>query len=457
MAEFTTHIICCAFPFAAFIILLCLAVSIYRQKVTSPGAKISRLNLVIFVLLLSFSMITETVHHFSESIGAEIYEAWSIKFFYSLTFIAVIFFINAISVSVEERHVGGLMERFKHGLWKPGVTLFLQAFALAMALMTFLPSAIPKEEPPLWYNSMYLVFVVLTSIVLAVYFRKALAISKYKRATFAVWGGAITLIGFQFSHFYIEHLEEAYLATASEMPIFNVVYITVSFVAAVMILIGFREKTTLEQFVLPMPTMEVAIGYADAFSTALGLDRRQMAGRKILFEFDPASNYEKAIQDFVAEALANAEPIAVFTSRGSAVHSALSGQESVRFIFLTQSVSAPRVDALTNDILLPASNTSLLLDAFDKVLKACPERNLSIVFDDLSNLVLLMGFKKVYGFVRYALEMLTSENVTCLFLFNPMAHDLEVTSSLRSLFKSQVRFRENRLQIIRLPEALLKA
>jgi len=198
------------------------------------------------------------------------------------------------------------------------------------------------------------------------------------------------------------------------------------------------------------------IGQVDVFSKALGLTHQQMAGKNILFEFDPASDYERIIQNFVTEALANAEPVAVFTRRGSTIHSALSKREAVRFLILTQRVSAPQVDTSTNEILLPANNSPLLLDALNKTLETCPQGNLSVVFDSLSDLVLFNGFEKTYGFVRYALEMLSSEKATSLFLFDPKAHDVKVSSGLRSLFNSQVTFGKEGLRIVRLSESMLK-
>ena len=60
--------------------------------------------------------------------------------------------------------------------------------------------------------------------------------------------------------------------------------------------------------------------YTDAFSKSMGLTHRQVAGRKILLEYDPTSNYQEAIQDFITEALANVEPATVFTRIGSAIH-----------------------------------------------------------------------------------------------------------------------------------------
>ena len=196
---------------------------------------------------------------------------------------------------------------------------------------------------------------------------------------------------------------------------------------------------------------------AEVFSKALRLTHEQVVGKNILLEFDPTSDYERVVEDFVDEALANAESVAVFTSKGSAVYSALSNRSDVKFLILTQRVSTPQADTSENRILLPANNSSLLLDALNKVLKANPERNSNIVFDNLSSLILFTGFKKTYGFLRYALELLALENGTSLFLFDPRAHDVKVSSAFRSLFSGQVTYGKGGLRVVKTPESVLKA
>jgi hypothetical protein len=148
--------------------------------------------------------------------------------------------------------------------------------------------------------------------------------------------------------------------------------------------------------------------------------------------------------------------VAVFTSKGSTIHSTLSNRSNVKFLILTQSVSSPQANSSENKILLPANNSSLLLDALNKALKAYPERNSSIVFDNLSSLVLFIGFEKTYGFLRYALELLALENGTSLFLFDPMAHDVKVASAFRSLFSDQITYGKEGLRVIKMPEPVLK-
>ena len=202
-----------------------------------------------------------------------------------------------------------------------------------------------------------------------------------------------------------------------------------------------------EFFLYPVaPTVGTQL---NAFSKTLRLNHQQMAGRKILLEFDPESHYEKAIQDFVTEALANAEPTVTFTRRGSTIHSSLREQKAVKFFCLTQQVSVPK-EFSENEMLLPSNDTSLMLDVFDKTLKAHPQGVVNVVFDSLSDLVLSVGFEKTYRFMRYAVEMLASSRNTVLFLLNQNAHDPKVTSSLRGLFSDQISFGKEGIQTVKL-------
>jgi hypothetical protein len=197
--------------------------------------------------------------------------------------------------------------------------------------------------------------------------------------------------------------------------------------------------------------------YSDKFAKRIGVNHGYVVGRNLLLEFDPASNYEEAIQDFVLEASANAESVIIFTNRGGTLHTLLNRQENVKFLLLTSFVSVSKNDRHFGEVLVPANNISLLLDALNKAVKNHPDGNLNFVFDNLTNLILQAGFDKAYNFVRYALEMLGSINATSIFLFTPSAHDQKIASSLRSLFSNQITFEKGGLEIIKLPEELMKA
>lgn len=211
-----------------------------------------------------------------------------------------------------------------------------------------------------------------------------------------------------------------------------------------------RVRSFVEQFFL-YPVAPTIQTQSHALSKTLRLNHQQMVGRKILLEFDPESHYERAIQDFATEALANSEPAVIFTRRGSTVHSSLREQKAVKFFCLTQQVSAPK-EFSENEMLLPSNVTSLMLDVFDKTLKAPPQGVVNLVFDSLSDLVLSIGFEKAYRFMRYAVEMLASPRNTVLFLLNQNAHDPKVTSSLRGLFSDLIFFGKDGMKTVKLPK-----
>jgi hypothetical protein len=185
------------------------------------------------------------------------------------------------------------------------------------------------------------------------------------------------------------------------------------------------------------------------FSKALGLDHQQMANRNILLEFDPASNYEEAIRNFATEALANAEPTAIFTRMNSATHSSLREQKAVKLFCLTQQVSVPK-GILENEMLLPANDTSLILDILNKTLKTFPEAKINVVFDSISDLVMSIGFERTYRFIRYAIEMLASPRTTVMFLLNQTAHDPQIVQGFRNLFSNQISYGKEGMQPIKL-------
>jgi len=190
------------------------------------------------------------------------------------------------------------------------------------------------------------------------------------------------------------------------------------------------------------------IEWKEAFSKSVGLTHEQMLGRKFLVEFEPTSTYEKPIKDFVKEALANVESILTFTPRGSVIHTSLAEQPII--FFLMSSVSAPKM-ITENEILLPANNTTLILDSLNKVLETHTSTNVCLVFDSLSELLISVGLEKTYKFTKYALEMLAPQWATALFLFNPNAHDLKTVSSLKSLFRDQLAYRKDGMHVIRIP------
>lgn len=164
------------------------------------------------------------------------------------------------------------------------------------------------------------------------------------------------------------------------------------------------------------------------FSVALGLSHEQMKGKKILFEFDPTTPYERSIRDFVLEALTHGEAVIIMTAKSSSLYQTFKDVETVEILHL--SADTVQVSWIS------------LEKHFDEPF--------ALVYDNLSDLSLSLGFNEVYTFTRNTLERLFELSVTALFLLNPEAHDRREISSFHSLFSNQVRCGKEGLIKIRL-------
>ena len=169
------------------------------------------------------------------------------------------------------------------------------------------------------------------------------------------------------------------------------------------------------------------------FSKAFAMTHEQIVGEKILLEVDPTADYQHALFDFVSEAWHNDEAVFVFTGANSFLHSRFAKTEGVKFLLLASKASYSQ-EIEDKDTLVPANDLSVLLDAFVRVRKSETKKTVNVVFDNLSDTILLCGFEKTYKFVRLVLEASSSRDTTVLFVFIPTAHDPKTSSFIRGLF-----------------------
>lgn len=186
--------------------------------------------------------------------------------------------------------------------------------------------------------------------------------------------------------------------------------------------------------------------YTNAFSKLLGIPHEKLIGRKLLLEFDPASNYEKAIENLTKEAIANVYPIFIVTSAKSSLHTHLVTQSQARFFLLSTFVSKPESTS-KNEILLPFGNLDLILDSLNKVLEENENTNTFLVFDKISEIINLIGFSKTYKFLSHVSEMLFQTKTTALFLLNTSAHEPQTLSQIRARFPNLLTYNKDGLRI----------
>jgi len=197
------------------------------------------------------------------------------------------------------------------------------------------------------------------------------------------------------------------------------------------------------------PSSETPSYPSNRFSESVGLTPEELSDKRFLLEFDPASKYEEAVKDFTNEASSREGLVVVFTRRGSSVYSALSKRRGLKFFSMSSEATAS-VNVSENELLIPANNTSLLLFTLREVMDNDPAKQVWLIFDNLSELILDFGFEKTYKFTQYATEFLSTHKATALFLLNPSAHDSEIVSRFRGIFSDQVTYDKNRVRPIKL-------
>ena len=166
------------------------------------------------------------------------------------------------------------------------------------------------------------------------------------------------------------------------------------------------------------------------FSKQLGIEHSKLVGKKILLEFDPTTDYERLVRDFVSECTLLEEAVVVATRKGSRVRQALEGDIGVKFTELERSSER-----------LP-------------VLKSNSEGPLTLVLDSLTELALNRDSNgapstDVHTFVRTALETLDDARITAVFLINPSAHDPKEVATVQGAFSHQFIYEKSGVTVAR--------
>ena len=195
------------------------------------------------------------------------------------------------------------------------------------------------------------------------------------------------------------------------------------------------RKNLIDEIVRLNPGAEIVdlAANQNAFSQRLGIVHQSLLGARILMEYDPTADYERMVKEFAGEFVSNVEPVAVFTSLGSPVYRQLQDRQSIRLFVFSSKISTPsRVTEA--QVLLPERDTSLLIDAVDKLVQAHKGRQIGLVVEGFTDLILSQGFEKSYGVLSSILEMAEVGSSTAMVLINRACLDEKTLQGLRGLF-----------------------
>jgi hypothetical protein len=179
----------------------------------------------------------------------------------------------------------------------------------------------------------------------------------------------------------------------------------------------------------------------------MGKKTEDITGKEYLMEVDPSSKFEEGVRDYAAELGSRQHVLFAFTASGSPVYNSLLGLGNVRFFTMTRKVSYPKPGERPDEVLVPAADQSVLLNVLDKAIASNPGREIGVVFDSVSDLILTSGLEMTYKFLKQANEMLSSGKVTSIFLLTSGAHSAKEVNVVKSLFSNILSFSEAQLTI----------
>jgi len=209
----------------------------------------------------------------------------------------------------------------------------------------------------------------------------------------------------------------------------------------------FRRATLLSDFFQTGVAPQVVAPLTTTFSGRMGKKTEDITGKEYLMEVDPSSKFEEGVRDYAAELGSRQHVLFAFTASGSPVYNSLLGLGNVRFFTMTRKVSYPKPGERPDEVLVPAADQSVLLNVLDKAITSNPGREIGVVFDSVSDLILTSGLEMTYKFLKQANEMLSSGKVTSIFLLTSGAHSAKEVNVVKSLFSNILSFSEAQLTI----------
>lgn len=171
------------------------------------------------------------------------------------------------------------------------------------------------------------------------------------------------------------------------------------------------------------------------FSIPVGGHAGFLRGTISLFEANATAAYENTLRDLAQEFLTLKDNVFVITSKGSRVYQSTAGLEEIKLFAFSSNVSHLVPTKKAGEILIPLHDLPLLLDSMYKASKSS-QSNVVFIVDSLSDMILNVGFKETYQFVKRALESFSDSRVTLIAVIFQSTHEASIVNSMRALFSN---------------------
>jgi hypothetical protein len=188
----------------------------------------------------------------------------------------------------------------------------------------------------------------------------------------------------------------------------------------------------------------------DPFSSMVELDHQKIRGSIILLEYDTNSDYEGAVDKFLAEGISNAELCVLFTTKSSKLYRAIKGKRMIKIIAASSLISVP--DELPDgEMQIPDRELGLVAAVLSDFIDNSKNSGASFVFDSITELIRGERWEQVYSGIKQLIDLLSVPNATALFLANVNTMEPRFLGALHGAFALQLRLDHEGLMAVKVP------
>jgi predicted transcriptional regulator len=169
----------------------------------------------------------------------------------------------------------------------------------------------------------------------------------------------------------------------------------------------------------------------------------------VLLQVDPSVNYETVIRTAAADSVAGGRKVYCFTWKGSPIYEAVSSVAGVVLYTMSTDVSFTTPVKGRNELLVPENDHAVLLNEMSKILDGGSHGHSVLVFDSVSDLVMLSGLQQAYEFLRQMNKLAAGSTSMIISILKLMSQDDRTVGLIKGIFSTHVVYDANGLKVTR--------
>ncbi|MCS4540489.1 MAG: hypothetical protein HYU03_07360 [Thaumarchaeota archaeon] len=174
-----------------------------------------------------------------------------------------------------------------------------------------------------------------------------------------------------------------------------------------------------------------------------------ISGKKALLEVDPSSKFEETLRDICNECIEAKRTVFVFTPMASRLYNAVVQLAEARLYTMSSDATYMKPTERVNEVQIPKYDVAILLDTLDRTVATTAGKEIVVLFDSISDMILSSDFDHCYKFLKQANEINIEPRITALFIVLKGVHKETTVRVVKSLFQSHFSIESSELKSVK--------